>query len=59
MTTFYQTQQLLFKSVHTSVVVEHRIPNRDPGFDPHRRHVVVSLSKTHLLTTVLVKPRNG
>ena len=31
--------------------------SRGPGFDPHRRHRVVSLSKTHSLPTVLVKPR--
>ena len=28
-----------------------------PGFEPHRRYRVMSLSKTHLLPTVLVKPR--
>ena len=28
-----------------------------PGFEPHKRHRVVSLSKAHLLPTVLVKPR--
>ena len=31
--------------------------SRGPGFDPHRHHRVVSLSKTHLLPTILVKPR--
>ena len=31
--------------------------SRGPGFDPDGRHRVVSLSKTHLLPTVLVKPR--
>ena len=31
--------------------------SRSPGFDPHKRHRVVSLSKTNLLPTVLVKPR--
>ena len=30
-----------------------------PGFDPHRRHRIVSLSKTHLLPTVLVKPKKS
>ena len=29
--------------------------SRVPGFDPHRCHRVVSLSKTHQLPTVLVK----
>ena len=29
--------------------------SRDPGFDPHRRHRVVSLSKTHLLLVSLSK----
>ena len=33
--------------------------SRGPEFDPHRRHRVVSLSKTHYLPTVLVKPRNS
>ena len=31
--------------------------SRGPGFEPHKRHRVVSLSKAHLLPTVLVKPR--
>ena len=31
--------------------------SRGPGFDPHRCHRIVSLRKTHLLPTVLVKPR--
>ena len=31
--------------------------SRGPGFDLHRRHRVLSLSKTHLLSTVLVKSR--
>ena len=31
--------------------------SKGPGFNPHRRHCVVSLSKTHQLPTVLVKPR--
>ena len=31
--------------------------SRCPWFDPHWRHHVVSLSKTHLLPKVLVKPR--
>ena len=30
---------------------------RGPGFDPYRQNHVVSLSKTHELPTVLVKPR--
>ena len=30
--------------------------SRGPWFDPHRRHRVVSLRKTHLLPTVLVEP---
>ena len=33
--------------------------SRGPGFDSHKRHRVVSLSKTHLLPTVLVKPRKS
>ena len=33
--------------------------SRGPGFDPRMRHRVVSLSKTHLLPTVLVKPRKS
>ena len=37
------------------VVVE----RRTPGFDPHRRHRVVSFSKTHKLPTVLGKPRES
>ena len=32
---------------------------RGPGFDPHKRHCVVSLSKMHYLPTVLVKPRKS
>ena len=32
---------------------------RGPGFDPHRCHRVMSLSKTHQLPTVLVKPRKS
>ena len=31
--------------------------SRGPGFDSHKRHRVVSLSKAHPLPTVLVKPR--
>ena len=31
--------------------------SRGPGFDPNKRHRVVSLSKTHKLPTELVKPR--
>ena len=31
--------------------------SRGPGFDLHKRHRVVSLSKTHTLPTELVKPR--
>ena len=31
--------------------------SRSPGFDSHKWQRVVSLSKTHLLPTVLVKPR--
>ena len=34
------------------VVVEHHTLN--PGFDPHWRHCVVSLSKAHYFPTVLV-----
>ena len=30
---------------------------RGPGFNPHKRHRVVSLSKTHEHPTVLDKPR--
>ena len=30
---------------------------RGPGFDPRKRHHALSLSKAHLLPTVLVKPR--
>ena len=30
-----------------------------PGFDTHRRHRVVSLSKTHQLPTVLANPRKS
>ena len=33
--------------------------SKGPGFDPHRRHRVVSLSKTHQLPTVQVKPRKS
>ena len=33
--------------------------SRGPGFDPHRRHRVVSLSKTHQLPAVLVEPRKS
>ena len=42
-------------------MVERRTPNREVlhGFDPHRRHRVVSLSKTHYLPSVLVKPRKS
>ena len=38
-------------------MVEHRIPNQCPGFDPHRRHRVVSLSEAYLLQRVLVNSR--
>ena len=38
-------------------MVERRTEWRGPGFGPHRRHRVVSLSKTHQLPTVLGKPR--
>ena len=45
---------------HSGVVVERRTPEwRAAGFYPHRRHRVVSLSKTHLLPTVLVKCRKS
>ena len=30
---------------------------KGPRFDPHRWHRVVSFSKSHLLPTVLIKPR--
>ena len=33
--------------------------SRGPGFDPHKHQHVVSLSKTHELPTVLVKPRKS
>ena len=41
------------------VVVESRSKSKGPGFDPHKRHHVVSLSNTHFKTpSILVKPRN-
>ena len=42
-----------WRSVKRALDYESRIP----GFDPNMHHRVVSLSKTHELPTVLVKPR--
>ena len=41
------------------VVVEHWTELRGPGFDPHKWHCVVSLSKTHYLPTALVKTQEA
>ena len=38
-------------------MVEHQSPNQEVLGPPPWRHLVVSLSKTHLLPTVLFKPR--
>ena len=50
--TLYQNQGARWRSGRAS-----DSESRGPGFEPHKRHRVVSLSKAHLLPTVLVKPR--
>ena len=52
-----QVQQTAHRERSGSVVERLTRDRRDPGFEPHRRHCVVSLSKNINPSLVLVQPR--